>query len=60
MMFMNLSDIAILNIYCVDNCCIISGISKSEAIDLMPNIDLSEKKAEHYKAYEFVITYKNG
>ena len=45
---MNLSDIAILNIKGVDYCCIISGVSKGEAINLMQNIDLT-KKAEHYK-----------
>ena len=44
MMSMNLSDIAILNIKSVDYCCIISEISKSEAINLMENIDLNEKK----------------
>ena len=40
---MILSDIAILNIKGADYCCIISGISKSEAINLMQNIDLTEK-----------------
>ena len=40
---MNLSDIAILNIRSADYCCIISGITKSEAINLMKNIDLNEK-----------------
>ena len=39
---MNLIDIDILNIKGVDYCCIISGISKSEAINLMQNIDLTE------------------
>ena len=39
----NLSDIVILNIKIADYCCIISGISKSEAINLMQNIDLKEK-----------------
>ena len=48
MMSMNLMDIAILNIKSADHCSIISGISKSEAIHLMRNIDLSEK-VEHYK-----------
>ena len=43
MMSMNLSDIAILNIKSADYCCIISGISKSEAISLMQNIDMIEK-----------------
>ena len=47
---MNLSDIAILNIESADYCCIISGISKSEAINLMQNIHLTEKRVEHYKA----------
>ena len=49
MMYMNLSDISILNIKNADYCCIFSGISKSEAINLMKNIDLT-KQAEHYKA----------
>ena len=48
-MSMNLSDIAILNIKSAHYRCIFSGISKSEAINVMENIDLSEKK-EHYKA----------
>ena len=48
MMYMDLSDIAILNIKGADYCCIISRISKSEAINLMQNIDLT-KKAEKYK-----------
>ena len=42
-MSVNLSDIAILKIEFIDYCCIISGISKSEAINLMLNIDLSKK-----------------
>ena len=40
---MSLSGIAILSIKGSDNLCIISGISKSEAINLMQNIDLTEK-----------------
>ena len=56
MMFINLSDIAILNIKISDNHCIISGISKNEAINLMQNSDLT-KKVEHYK--QLIIMYKN-
>ena len=40
---MNLSDIAILNIKGCDYRCIINGISKSEAMKLLQNIDLTEK-----------------
>ena len=40
---MNFSDTAILKIKSVDYQCIISGISKSEAINVMQNIDLTEK-----------------
>ena len=40
---MNLSNIAMLNMKDVDYCCIISRISQSEAINLMENIDLTEK-----------------
>ena len=43
MMSMNLSDIAILNIKGSDYRCIISGISKSEAIISIQNADLTEK-----------------
>ena len=48
MMSMNLSDVAILNIHGADYRCIISGISKSEAVILLRNIDLTEK-VEHYE-----------
>ena len=40
---MNLSNIVILNIKGADYRCIISGINKSKAINLMQNIDLTEK-----------------
>ena len=43
LMSMNLSDIAILYIKGADYCCIISGINKSEATNLMQNINLTEK-----------------
>ena len=39
----NLSDIAILNIHGADYCCIISEISKSDAMNLIQNIDLIKK-----------------
>ena len=43
MMPMKLSDSAILNIKRADYCYIISRVSKSEAINLMQNIYLTEK-----------------
>ena len=43
MMSINLSDIAILNINVSDYCCVISLISKKEAINLFQNADLTEK-----------------
>ena len=43
MMSMNYTDIYILNIKNVDYCCIINGISRSETIKLLQNIDLTEK-----------------
>ena len=43
MMSMDLSDTAILNIKGSDYCCIISGISKNEAINIMQNLDLTKK-----------------
>ena len=44
MMSMNLSDIAILSIKSAGYCCIISGISKSQAINVMQSTDLIEKR----------------
>ena len=43
LMSMNLSDIAILKIKNADYCCIITEISKIEAIKLLKNIDLTGK-----------------
>ena len=47
MMFMNLSDIAILNIHGADYRCVIKGISKSEAVNLLQNAVLNEKKEQN-------------
>ena len=44
MISMNLSDFAILNIKSADYCCIVSGISNSEAVNLLQKADLKEKK----------------
>ena len=44
MMSMNLMDIAILNIKGSDYRCIVSSISKNEAINLMQNADLTKKR----------------
>ena len=43
MMSMDPSDIAILNFKGFDYRCIISGISKNDAINLMQNVDLTKK-----------------
>ena len=53
---MSLSDIAILNIKGADYCCIISGFSKSEAINLMQNINLIQKSRtwENIKFYHHI------
>ena len=40
----NLNDIAILNINDDDYCCIINGISKSDAFNLLKNTDLAKKE----------------
>ena len=44
MVSINLSHIATLNIHATDYLCILSEISKSEAINLMQNIDLTQEK----------------
>ena len=46
---MNLSDFAMLKIKNADYRCIISGISKSEAIKILQNINLTEKKIKKLK-----------
>ena len=51
MISMKLSSIAFLNIKNVDYCCI-SRISKSEAINLMQNTNVTEKK-------QIIIKYEN-
>ena len=54
---MYLSNIAILKNKNVDYHCIITGISKSEAIKLLQNIDLTEKSEALYKI-KWTINYK--
>ena len=43
-MSINLNNIAILNIRGVDYRCIIDGISKTDAANLLQNADLTEEK----------------
>ena len=43
MMSMNLNNVAILNIHGVGYRCIVNGISNSEVVNLLQNVDLSEK-----------------
>ena len=59
LMSMNLSDIAILKIKGADCRCIITGINKKEAINLMQNNDLT-KKCGILENMNFIIIYKNG
>ena len=57
---MILSDIAVLNILkVIIISCVISLISKNEAINVMQITDLT-KKVEYYKTQKLLITYKNG
>ena len=44
MMTVNLSDNAILNIKGADYCCIIKGISKSDAVNLLQNADFTKER----------------
>ena len=50
MMFLNVSDTDILKIKNADSCWIITGIGKIEAIKLLQNIDLTEKRVNIIKA----------
>ena len=49
MMSINLNDISILNIHGVYYCSNIKGISKSEAVNLLQNVDLTEKSGVLWK-----------
>ena len=59
-MSVNLSDIAILNFKGSDYRCIISLISKNEAINLMQNANLTEKSGTLQSIKKFVFIYKIG
>ena len=47
MVSINVSDIVFLEIKTAGYCCIISGISRSEAIKLLQNTDLTEKSGTY-------------
>ena len=55
MIFINLSDIAILNINGSDYHCIISLMRNNEAINLLQNADLTEKKELHKKVEKYKL-----
>ena len=55
-MFINLDDVVILNINSVDYGFILRRISKSEAINLLQNANLSEKVG-HYKFFNFILKW---
>ena len=55
MIFINLSDIAILNINGSDYHCIISLMRNNEAINLLQNADLTEKKELHKKVENYKL-----
>ena len=44
MLSINFKDIAILNIWDIDYHCIINGISKSDALNLLQNADLTKER----------------
>ena len=43
MISVNINDIAILNMNGADCCCIINGISETDALNLLKNADLTRK-----------------
>ena len=57
---MNLGNVALLNIKDFDYYCMISLISKSEAINLLQNADLTENKRNIIKHKKFISIYKNA
>ena len=59
MMSMNFSNISNLDIHGFNYCCIINRISKSEAVNLLQNSDLSKKNWNN-KKYNFFYCVKGG
>ena len=55
MMSIYINNIAILNIHGVNYCCIISGISKSETINLFKNADFIEKRGTFMKHKKIIF-----
>ena len=53
-MSINLSDIVILSIKGSDHCCIVSLISKNEAINLLQNTDLTKKKRNIINLFSYI------
>ena len=60
MMFLNLSNIPILNIKSADYCCIISGFGKSEVINVMQNTNFTEKWGTLYDIKNLLSHIKKG
>ena len=54
--YINDSNIAILSIHSPCYCCIISGIRKSEAVNLLQKSDLNEKRKilQNIKSYSHI------
>ena len=59
-MSINLNSVAVLNIHGSDYHCMIVGITKDEAINLLKDTNMAEKSEtlQNYKI--FFIIYKNG
>ena len=59
-MSVNLRNIDILHNHLADYCCIITGISKSEVINLinLMHNDILGEKAKHCNTKKFIFTYK--
>ena len=56
---MNLKNIAILNIKVADYHCIITEIRRNEAISVIQNTDLNEKRGTLQNTKKFIFKYKN-
>ena len=56
---MNLKNIAILNIKIIDYHCNITEIRRNEAISVIQNTDLNEKRGTLQNTKKFIFIYKN-
>ena len=60
MSIIKLNNSAILNVKSANYCCVINGISKTDALNLLKNADLKMKNQKKKKNVKTILPYING